>query len=106
MRSSDDLSDVTVVVGAGRQEFELHRVILAAASDALRVLVSSPGQDGLGQDLPLPHYDASTFQHVVEFIYTGEFQGTPNNADLVHLVRFADEFRVSHSSFLMRSSWE
>ncbi|KAF3908758.1 hypothetical protein ABW21_db0201580 [Orbilia brochopaga] len=68
------LTDMTVVVGAKKKRFELHRAIISFHSEILRVVCTGPFAGTLEGEIQLPFVDVEVFDVIVNWMYAGGLQ--------------------------------
>jgi len=74
---SDTYSDVTLLVGEGEERIPAHRLVLGLASRPLRSMMGMDGNWPPTSTVRLPADDVATFKRLLEYIYTGRLELTP-----------------------------
>ena len=84
------MCDVILVVGG--LEFVAHRVLLASCSEYFRKLLGSDWKEGREKRVCLEDVDATSFQYILDFVYTGRVD-LEAAADLPSLLRACEQLR-------------
>mmetsp|Transcript_23985 Transcript_23985/g.35203 ORF Transcript_23985/g.35203 Transcript_23985/m.35203 type:complete len:308 (+) Transcript_23985:105-1028(+) len=96
--SSNQNTDITFVVGEGKEEILAHKIILAARSDYFAaMLCDGRMQESITGVVNLRNHNADTFKLMLEFIYTAHIRiASELSCDtLCDLISLANEFLLT-----------
>ena len=90
-------SDITFVIGDGKDEVQAHRAVLAARSDFFNAMFKPGGMSESKKEvIEIQGHSLSTFQRLIEFIYTNTVRDIEKveSSELIALLMLANEYLV------------
>ncbi|KAK6529864.1 kelch-like [Arthrobotrys megalospora] len=67
-------TDVIVLVGESAEEFNLHRVVLAAQSDYFDTALKESFEEGKSRKITIPDIESDIFRIIVQYLYTNTLE--------------------------------
>ena len=90
--NSESMADVVFVVGRDKSRVFAHRVIVAARSDVFAAMLFGGLREAREREIRVPNIEHEIFLTLMQYIYTGRAEITPDNA--IDLLGVANQYNL------------